>query len=425
MKRFLSYLIIIILISGVFYIINNKFNIKEKINNNNNNNNNNNINIINTAESNQDDIIYFAKGMSKKDYLSAVNINNQKINSNKKYQKILYNFNEHLDYNELENIYFNLNNSDIFNLEIIGLSVDKRNLYSIEIGKGKKVIMFEAGIHGAELANPLFITKFIIDLVNDYESKDRDIINLLNNYKITVLPVVNPDGYNTSIKGVNNIKNKDLFIYKNSNLIDFNYYKGNLNGIDLNRNMPSQNSGLHFKRYDLLNTVVLKPSINIMEYYAGEFMGSEPETKALIYWHNKYYQNIFAYITLHSSGRVIYSSKPNLSNELNNLSDKCAQIVNNITGYKILGSDSEEVGEGNDGTSTDFIAELLSGYNFSEITGRLSYDKYDEKISKLKYKACVINIETLDSYTQDLNIIKDEYYIYNLEKVFKNLIKQH
>lgn len=416
MKKFFNYLFIIILIMGVLYIINNNDNIKE---------NNNDINILNTAESNQNDVIYFAKGMNKEDYLSAINYKTQIINKKKEYQKILYNFDQYLDYKELENIYYNLNNSNIVNLEIIGKSVDNRNIYSIVIGKGNKTIMFEAGNHAAEFANPLFITKFIIDLVNNYEAEDKDIINLLNNYKIVVLPVVNPDGYNTLITGVNTIKNKDLFIYKNRNLIDFNYYKGNLNGVDLNRNMPSQNSGLHFKRYNLLNTVVLKPSINKMEYYAGKYLGNEPETKALIFWHNKYYQNIFAYITLHSSGRVIYSSKPNLSDELNDLSNKCAQIVNNITGYRILGSDYEEVGEGNDGTTTDFITELLSGYNFSKITGRLSYHKYDKKINKLKYKVCVINIETLESYTNDLNIIKNEYYDYNLEKVFMDLIKQY
>ena len=409
MKKFLNYLFIIILIIGAFYIINNNFKKEEKINKD--------INIINTAESNQDDVVYFAKGISKKDYINTINYEATIVKNNYKYNPIVYNFGNHLNYSELEKIYNKLNSSDIVNLNIIGTTVDKRFLYSLEIGKGNKTIMFESGTHASEIANPLFITKFMIDLVNDYEADNQDIINLLNNYKIVVLPVVNPDGYNTYINGINSIKNKNLFIYKNRNLIDFDYYKGNLNGVDLNRNMPSQNSGLHFKRYDLLNTVVLKPSVNKMAYYAGEFLGSESETKALIYWHNKYYKNIYAYITLHSSGRVIYSSKPNLSN-------KCAQIVNNITGYQVLGADYEEVGEGNDGTTTDFIAELLSGYKFSEITGRLSYGKYDEKMNELKYKACVINIETLESYTQDLKIIKDEYYNYNLEKVFLNLIKQ-
>lgn len=84
---------------GVLYIINNNDNIKE---------NNNDINILNTAESNQDDVIYFAKGMNKEDYLSAINYKTQIINKKKEYQKILYNFDQYLDYKELENIYYNL-----------------------------------------------------------------------------------------------------------------------------------------------------------------------------------------------------------------------------------------------------------------------------------------------------------------------------
>lgn len=412
MKRIKRFILFIILIGlGYYLFINNIID------------NHNDVTIKGIGEVNPDDVIFFAKGMKKEDYLNTINHNPIKVKSKNKYQKIIYNFEKHLGYNDLENIYNNLNNSDIIDLEIIGTSVDNRNLYSIEIGKGTKIIMFEAGTHASELANPLFITKFVVDLVNKYEENNEDIINLLTQYKIIVFPVVNPDGYDTAINSTNILNNKELFTYKNSALIDFHFYRGNSNGVDINRNMPSQNSGLHFKKYERNYTVVTKPSVNLSENYAGASVGSEPETKALIYWHNKYYQNIFAYIALHSSGRVIYDNKFGLSDKFNDLSNKCAQIVNNVTGYYIVGPDYD-VGKGKNGTVTDFLSELLSGFNYSEVTGRLSTEKYDHKTNELKYQACTIVIETLEKYTKDLDTIKNEYYNYNFEKMFMNLIKQ-
>lgn len=412
MKRIKRFIFTIIIIGLGYYLFINNINNKY-----------NNIIILDTGEINSKEVIYYAKGMNKDDYKNSIEYTPVKVKSKKKYSKIIYNFDLHLKYSDLENIYNKLNNSDIVSLEVIGTSVDNRNIYSIEIGKGTKTIMFEAGTHASEIANPLFITKFIVDLVNKYEEGSKDIINLLTEYKIVVLPVVNPDGYDTAINGSSIIKNKELFTNKNSSLIDFHFYKANSNGVDLNRSMPSQNSGLHFKKNNLHYTVVKKPSVNRHEYFAGVSIGSQPETKALIYWHNKYYKNIYAYIALHSSGRVVYDNKSNLSDEINNLSNKCAQIVNDVTGYFIVGPDYD-VGKGKNGTITDYLTELLSGYNFSEVTGRLSIDKYDTKYNELKYKACVIVIETLESYTKDLKIIKEEYYNYNFEKMFINLIKQ-
>ncbi len=413
MKKIIKLLFIIIVIIFISYLIKDYFNLKYGSDNN---------PILKTAESNRDDVIYFTKGMDKNDYLKAINFKPQKITTNKAYQNIVYDFDKVLSYEELENIYLKLNNSKMVNLDIIGHSIDNRNIYSLIIGQGEKIIMFEAGLHSSEIANPLFITKFVINLINDYENSNKTIKNILNNYKLIVLPVANPDGYDLAIKGSNIIKNRNTYLYQNKEQIDFNYNKANLNGVDLNRNMPSQNSGLNFKRYQLNSTVVLEPSSNKMAYFPGKSLGSEPETRALIFWQTKYYQEIFAYVTLHSSGRVIYNSKPNLSNELNKLANNCANLVNEITGYEVLGLDYEEIGQGNDGTTTDFMTELLSGYNFSEVTGRLSFKKYDQQINYLKHKACVINIETLESYTKDIDIIKKEYYNYNLEKAFMSLI---
>lgn len=70
------------------------------------------------------------------------------------------------------------------------------------------------------------------------------------------------------------------------------------------------------------------------------------------------------------------------------------------------------------------MAELASGFKYSSKTGRLSTASYDSKTKDLKHKLCVITVETLERFTKDLGVIKDEYVNYKLEKVFLNLIKQ-
>ena len=67
---------------------------------------------------------------------------------------------------------------------------------------------------------------------------------------------------------------------------------------------------------------MLKKSYSNTAYFGGEELGSEPETKASMYFMLKHYKNVYAYINLHSQGRVIYAGKPNLSNEFNKITSK-------------------------------------------------------------------------------------------------------
>ena len=66
-------------------------------------------------------------------------------------------------------------------------------------------------------------------------------------------------------------------------------------------------------------------------------------------------------------------------------------------------------GDGTDGTSTDMIAEIIHGYKFSTETGRLSTDKYDIQATNMIKDMCVLTVETLSNYTQNLVTIQEEY----------------
>ena len=141
--------------------------------------------------------------MNIESYKAVVDQNTNYIKSNAKYNYIDYDFDSKLHYSEIEDIIKNMNNSDIVNVEIIGKSVDKRNIYGIEIGTGKKVLYLDANVHAAEIANTLILTKFLSELVNDYESGDEETISMLKSVKLAVIPCMNPDGYEVYNFGVN------------------------------------------------------------------------------------------------------------------------------------------------------------------------------------------------------------------------------
>ncbi len=383
--------------------------------------------IIDSSESDYDIINeYFASGMDVNDFK---NILSHKANyvekSTHEYGYIEYNFEKKLHYSEIEDYFYQLNYSDIVKLEILGKSVDNRNIYSVEIGSGEKELLIDANIHSAEIGSTLMTLKYMIDIVNKYENKDSEITELLNNYKIVIVPSINPDGYEIYNYGVNFITNKDLWIYVNRESVDFENFKFNANGIDINRNMPTENAGLFYKKYDLIKSASKEKTTLFGVFFGGKELGSEPETKALMYFMLKHYKKAIGYINMHSQGRIIYEGKPNLSDKFNNVCNDFAKFSTKYNSYQVLGLDSEEVGQGNDGSATDFMSELANGLVFSSSTGRLSMNKYENINVKLVYEYPVVTIETLNTYTRNPEVFKNEYYEKKFYDMFTNYLKNH
>lgn len=365
----------------------------------------------------------FANGMTLESFNKILKTNIEKISSNNDYETIKYNFKKSLSYGEIEEYLKQLNNSDIVNLYKIGQSVDNRNIYGVEIGNGNKKIFLDANIHAAETANTLILLQFMSEVVNLYENMNKGIKNALNKYKLIIMPCINPDGYEIFTKGIENISNKELWVYKNKNKINFENLKSNANGVDINRNFPTQNAGLYYKSKKLLYNVSLDKNTGSKAYFSGYDLGSEPETKAAMLFMLKHYKNTIYYINFHSQGRVIYSGKPNLSDEFNSVSRKFASKISKINNYIVFDIESEEVGEGNDGSATDFMAEIAHEMPFSSKTGRLSSNKYINPDVTYVVKYPVITLETTKTYTKNPDIYEDEYYNYGLRKTLFSLLE--
>ena len=381
--------------------------------------------IVNTSEEDNDIIdTMFMEGMSEDDFNSILKLNPSVVKSNNNYTNIDYDFEKKSHYSELESIYRELNNSSIVKLYVIGKSVDNRNIYGIEVGSGDDVLFMDSNIHAAEASTTLVLTKFLVDIVNEYESGSESIKSLLKSVKIASILCINPDGYEVYNYGIESLNNKDLWIYQNKDSINFENIKSNANGVDLNRNFPTQNSGLYYKGNKLISNTSITKTTDKGKYYNGDVVGSEPEIRASMYFMLKHYKNTYAYINLHSQGRVIYAGKPNLSNEFNEACSSFAKYISNINGYKVHGLSSEPVGEGNDGSATDFMAELANGFKFSTKTGRLMADKYVNNSCSFKYKYPVITMEITKTWSREPSYSSDEYYYNGLKSVFYKLLEK-
>ena len=365
---------------------------------------------------------YFAKGISISQYSKLLNRKPQIVPKNGEYKVIDYSFERQLHYSEIEEMLLNMNNLDIVTLEKLFMTDDYRQIYGITIGKGEKIIYIDANIHSGEVGNTVMLIKFLSELLNSYYKNDKEIIEKLNSSKLCIIPCVNPDGYEVYNFGKEAINNKNSWLYKNYDKMNIEHIKCNINGVDVNRNFPTQNAGLYYKSETLLNNVALSKTYKDNRFFPGKVLGKEKETLSCMYYLLKNYKNMYLYLDMHSQGRVIYNGKPNLSKKFNDISRKFAKYISSYNGYTIYGLSYEEVGEGNDGTATDFASEIAHGFKYSTKTLRLSTDSYVENSAKLMYNYPVITMETLTEYTRDTSVFKDEYYNKNIRNILYDLL---
>ena len=341
----------------------------------------------------------YAKGISKDDFLQTCFIQWNPIkNDSVKWEPFSVDISRQIRYAEFDEIIHKLSTSSIVKAYTASIkSEDGRPMYYLEIGNGPKTVTFTAGVHAREVANPQFMLKFAAQLVSEYEKGYFEIKDLLSKTKVVILPCVNPDGYEATSQGKDVIQNKNLFFAKCSNG-DVYQAKSNARGVDLNRNFPSYTACLLWNGNN--------PSANFIrtatntQFFAGDSLGSENETRVAMNFLMKYIPISFRYVDFHSVGRIIYSGKPHLSDSLNILCKKTGEIIAKQTKYRLLGLDDENSGDGTDGTITDFATEVATGFVYNPTLGRLAPADSTHLVRKtktLKYSCSTNTVETLVS----------------------------
>ena len=184
---------------------------------------------------------------------------------------------------------------DLISYTSAGKSMQGRNLTVVKVGKGVTKALIIGGIHARESMTVSYTMRCIEEFCASYESKSGkfggfDMKNLLDNYTLYIMPLANPDGLEI-IGG--RAKPEVTVTYRGD--MDISDYKGNANGVNLNKNFPLL--------WNKINNKVTKPDA---EGYKGPSAGSEPETKALMKLCNN---NDFAWMTsVHVRGDCVYWS---------------------------------------------------------------------------------------------------------------------
>ena len=125
-------------------------------------------------------------------------------------------------------------------VNVIGKTADKRNLYEVVIGNpnAKKHLLVIGNLHAREHMTVQLCMKQIEYYLNNYNKKinGKKVSATLNKVAIHYVPSCNPDGTAISQKGFNAIRNKSLRNGLRRMGGSSSKWKANARGVDLNRN---------------------------------------------------------------------------------------------------------------------------------------------------------------------------------------------
>ena len=231
--------------------------------------------------------------------------------------------------------------SGMFQTNVIGTSLDGRNIYEIVVGNqnASKHILVHAGIHAREYMTPLLVMKQLeygLHFYNSGKYASYSLSTMFDQVAIHYVPMVNPDGIAISQFGTDAIRSDELRQQINAcyeadtasgrTTAAFDRYlslwKANARGVDLNQNFPAN--------WDLANSAP-HPSYAV---YKGTSALSEPESQALA---NLTTSRQWAVtISYHSMGNIIYWDYT--GNRKQEESSELANLISNNTGYALYGS---------------------------------------------------------------------------------------
>ena len=179
--------------------------------------------------------------------------------------------------------------------EIIGYSVMKNPIHCIKIGDGDIKVFINAAHHGLEYLTSAFVMKFLKEYASAINSKcdffGYDTMELRRNITLYVVPMVNPDGVDIAVNGLDITNPHHQKLISNVGIHSFNrVWQANARGVDINHNYNA-------------NWRVVKKHPSPTQY-AGPYSESEPETKAMVDFARR--MNFDLLMAFHSQGGEIY-----------------------------------------------------------------------------------------------------------------------
>lgn len=210
--------------------------------------------------------------------------------------------NKILTYSVYENIVKELNvKYKSLKITACGKSLLGKDIYAFVIGEGKRNIVYVGGTHGIEWLTSLLLLKFTENIAGSYENQKTisgfNVRKILEDIKLIIIPELNPDGIEISIKGASACGK-----YKAQNFEackgDFSFWSANARGVDINHNF---NADWYNLREAERKSGINSPSPS---RYGGAFPESEPESAAITRLCRAV--SVDMLITFHSQGEEIF-----------------------------------------------------------------------------------------------------------------------
>lgn len=227
---------------------------------------------------------------------------------------------------------------------VAGKSVLGKNLYYVKLGSGPNEVFYNGAHHALEWITSPLLMKFIEDFSEAYVDgtsiRGYDIRDIWNRSTIYIMPMVNPDGVDLVIDGLqrDNPYYAQLIQWNNGSTDFSQVWEANIRGVDLNHNYDAS--------WNLSKAAEAAYGISGPgpTRYSGPYPESETETKAVAdFTRSHNFRLVLAY---HSQGEVIY-----------------------WTYLNIIPPDSRRVGE---------LFSRVSGYELSQTSGITSYAGYKD-----------------------------------------------
>ena len=184
-------------------------------------------------------------------------------------------------------------------IEIIGQSIMGKNMYAFRLGRGNREIFYSGDWHANEYLTGHLLMKFIEDymiaLTYNLPLFGYDVSQLYNNYSIWIVPMVNPDGIELVLEGLNTKHPYYEEILRiNTGSMDFRNWTANIRGVDLNHQWPA----------DWEEEVERSPKVPSPKRYGGIAPLTEPESQAIYQFVKQH--NFGMVLAYHSQGEEIF-----------------------------------------------------------------------------------------------------------------------
>jgi len=205
-----------------------------------------------------------------------------------------------------------------------------KELYYVKLGNGPNKVFYNGAHHGIEWITAVLLMKFIENFAKAYaEGKTLEGYNpreIWNNSTIYVMPMVNPDGVDLVLNGLDrsNPYYNDLIRWNNGSTDFSTNWSANIRGVDLNHNYDAmwQSSKDAEELYGVYGPGPTR--------YSGTAPESESESKAVAdFTRENDFRLVIAY---HSQGEVIYWNYQNLATEE---AERIGNIFSQLSGYEL------------------------------------------------------------------------------------------